>query len=137
MRVVASSDGVVARRRRRSWSRRGARVNVPPEADQPWAGTTGEPVRLDQQRGTRSRSCTTLNHAGIRVHYELVGDGALWFFPPGVPAGGDGPALVEGATGERRLEGQGLPAERDHRETARAELDLRRRCRIAVVRLSS
>ncbi|WP_413805044.1 NAD(P)/FAD-dependent oxidoreductase [Streptomyces sp. OE57] len=82
MRVVVIGAGVVGAAVAAELAARGARVTVL-EADHPGAGTTANSFAWINSANKEPEPYFALNHAGIRAHYELAGDGAPWFFPAG------------------------------------------------------
>ncbi|GAA2313984.1 NAD(P)/FAD-dependent oxidoreductase [Streptomyces violaceusniger] len=82
MRVVVIGAGVVGAAVAAELAARGARVTVL-EADHPGAGTTANSFAWINSANKEPEPYFALNHAGIRAHYALAGDGAPWFFPAG------------------------------------------------------
>ncbi|MGW7616222.1 NAD(P)/FAD-dependent oxidoreductase [Streptomyces antimycoticus] len=82
MRVVVIGAGVVGAAVAAELAARGARVTVL-EADHPGAGTTANSFAWINSANKEPEPYFALNHAGMRAHDELAGDGAPWFFPVG------------------------------------------------------
>ncbi|OPF81051.1 hypothetical protein VT50_0211030 [Streptomyces antioxidans] len=82
MRVVVIGAGVVGAAVAAELAARGARVTVL-DAAHPGAGTTATSFAWVNSANKEPEPYFALNHAGIRAHYELAGDGAPWFFPTG------------------------------------------------------
>ncbi|MGP3942651.1 NAD(P)/FAD-dependent oxidoreductase [Streptomyces sp. 6N106] len=82
MRVVVIGAGVVGAAVAAELAARGARVTVL-EADHPGAGTTANSFAWINSANKEPEPYFALNHAGMRAHDELAGEGAPWFFPAG------------------------------------------------------
>ncbi|GAA1697047.1 NAD(P)/FAD-dependent oxidoreductase [Streptomyces yatensis] len=82
MRVVVIGAGVVGAAVAAELAARGARVTVL-EADHPGAGTTANSFAWINSANKEPEPYFALNHAGMRAHDALAGDGAPWFFPTG------------------------------------------------------